>query len=177
MPFIFKLILAIFVEVFFFRKIFSFDNTDFFYAFEKHFIRSTHVETEIVLLRPYTHFNANQTSSSIIIRTPPPSPPFKRVGKVNFNDLLRRGGGWLWKIENREWKYDAGAGLLNRGGWHFSYLIFSSFIIFTGRNYFTLCKIVLCIWRKFFFSATIILWKKFIRSYLKMNLKISNKLR
>ena len=34
------------------------------------------------------------------------------------------------------------------GGWHFSYLIFSRFIIFTFRNYFTLCKIVLCIWRK-----------------------------
>ena len=33
------------------------------------------------------------------------------------------------------------------GGWHgtFSYLIFSRFIIFTLRNYFTLCEIVLCI--------------------------------
>ena len=34
------------------------------------------------------------------------------------------------------------------GGWHFPYLIFSRFIIFTFRNYFTLCKIVLSIWRK-----------------------------
>ena len=30
---------------------------------------------------------------------------------------------------------------------------------------------------KLFFSATIILWKKFILSYLKMNLKLSHKLR
>ena len=34
------------------------------------------------------------------------------------------------------WKYRAGSGLLKReGGWHFSYLIFSSFVIFTFRNY------------------------------------------
>ena len=37
---------------------------------------------------------------------------------------------------------------LKKGGWHFSYLIFWKFIIFTFRNFFTLCKIVLCIWRK-----------------------------
>ena len=35
--------------------------------------------------------------------------------------------------------------------WHFYYLIFLRFIIFTFRNYFTLCKIVLCIWRKIIF--------------------------
>ena len=29
------------------------------------------------------------------------------------------------------------------GGWDFSYLIFSKFIIFKFRNYFILCKIVL----------------------------------
>ena len=29
------------------------------------------------------------------------------------------------------------------GSWHFSYLIFSRFIIFKFRNYFILCKIVL----------------------------------
>ena len=45
-------------------------------------------------------------------------------------------------------------------------------------TWYTLCKIVLCIWRKKNFSATIILWKKVILSYLKkMNLKISHKLR
>ena len=31
---------------------------------------------------------------------------------------------------------------------HFSYLIFSRLIIFTFRNYFTFCQIVLFIWRK-----------------------------
>ena len=31
------------------------------------------------------------------------------------------------------------------GGWHFSYLIFSRIIIFAFRNYFILCKILLCI--------------------------------
>ena len=33
-------------------------------------------------------------------------------------------------------------------GWQFCYLIFSRFIIFTFRDYFTLCKTVLYIWRK-----------------------------
>ena len=41
-----------------------------------------------------------------------------------------------------------GGGEGGGGGLHFSYLIFSWFIIFTFRNYFTLCKIVLYIWRK-----------------------------
>ena len=63
------------------------------------------------------------------------------------------------------------------GDGHFSYLIFSRFIIFTIKNYFTLCKIVLRIWRKIIFSVTIILWKKVILSCLKMNLQISRKLR
>ena len=40
---------------------------------------------------------------------------------------------------------------LKGGGWHFSYLIFSRFIIFTFKNYFIFCKIVLCIWRKIIF--------------------------
>ena len=43
------------------------------------------------------------------------------------------------------WNYDAGAGMLKWGDWHFRYLIFSRFIIFTFRNYFTLCKAVLYI--------------------------------
>ena len=44
--------------------------------------------------------------------------------------------------------------VLSKGGdWHFSNLIFSSFIIFIFRNYFTLSKIVLCIWRKIIFSC------------------------
>ena len=62
------------------------------------------------------------------------------------------------------------------GGLHFSHLIFSRFIIFTIRNYFT-TKIVLCIWNKIIFYATMILCKKVILSCLKMNLKIAHKLK
>ena len=40
---------------------------------------------------------------------------------------------------------------LKEGDWHFSYLIFLRFIIFASWNYFTLCKIVLYIWRKIIF--------------------------
>ena len=59
---------------------------------------------------------------------------------------------------------------LKEGSWHCSYLMLSRFIIFTFTNYFTLYKIVLCIWRLFssfvlfydcfFFPATIIFMKK-----------------
>ena len=52
-------------------------------------------------------------------------------------------GGKIWKINNRGWKYGAEAGLLKRGRWHFPYLIFLRFIIFTFRNYFPLCKLVI----------------------------------
>ena len=63
---------------------------------------------------------------------------------------LESGGEGIWKIKKRGWKY---AGLLKKKeGWHFSYLIFSRFIIFTFTNYFTLCKIVFWIWWIFFFS-------------------------
>ena len=37
------------------------------------------------------------------------------------------------------------------GGWHFCYLIFWSLSFFTFWNYFTLCKIVLYIWKRIFF--------------------------
>ena len=47
--------------------------------------------------------------------------------------------------------------------------------VFIFRNYFNLCKIVLCIWKKKNFSATI-LGKKVILSCLNMNLKTSHKL-
>ena len=42
---------------------------------------------------------------------------------------------------------------LKGGDWHFSYFVFSRFIIFAFRNYFTLSKILLCIFeeKKFFF--------------------------
>ena len=62
-------------------------------------------------------------------------------------------------------RWDGGEGGGGGGGgglWHCSYLIFSRFI-FTFGNYFTLGKIVLCIYafeEKLIFPATIILWKK-----------------
>ena len=75
-----------------------------------------------------------------IVRT----PIFLKRGKVNLDYLPRRG-----EYE----KLEKGGGSMVKGqvGWHFSYLIFSRFIIFTFRNYCTLCKIVLCIWRKTIF--------------------------
>ena len=59
--------------------------------------------------------------------------------------------GGIWKIKKGGGSMVQGQVLLKWGDWHFSYLIFSRFIIFTFRNYFTLCKIVLCIWRKTIF--------------------------
>ena len=48
----------------------------------------------------------------------------------------------ILKIKKRGWKYGQEQVFLKRGegGWHFSYLIFSSFIVFTFRNCFTLYK-------------------------------------
>ena len=86
----------------------------------------------------------------------------------------------IWKIKEKGWKYGAGAGPLKRGGWHFSFLIFSRFIIFTFRNYLTLCyPLQNCVMhlKKKSFSVTIIFWKKVILRCLKMNLKISHKLK
>ena len=77
-----------------------------------------------------------------IVWTPPPLPSF----------WLPPPEGGIWKNKKRGWKYGAEAGLLEGGSdWHFSYLIFSRFIIFKFRNYFTLCNIVLRIWRKIIF--------------------------
>ena len=96
---------------------------------------------------------------SFIVRSPLLPPPLFKGGKVNLdwgNQSKFREG--IWKI-----MYEAGAGLLKRGwGWHFSYLICSRFIIFTSRNYYTLCKIVLCIWRKTIFFCHHIFWRKVI---------------
>ena len=72
---------------------------------------------------------------------------------VNSHKIKKGGGGMV----------QAQAFLKKEGEEHFSYLIFSRFIIFTFRNYFILCKILLCIWRIKKLSATIILRKKVIR--------------
>ena len=105
------------------------------------------------------------------------SPLFLKGGSKFWLSLLEEKRG-IWKIKKGSERMVHGHVFLKGGGdWHFSCLIFSRFIIFTFRNYFTLFKIVLCIWRKKIFSLTIILWKKVILSCLEMNLKISHKLR
>ena len=100
---------------------------------------------------------------------PPPPPPFLfkggEGGYVNFDYLPRRGR--TWKIKRGGWMYGAGAGLLKREGWHFSYLIFSRFIIL---NFAKLCY---AFEQKLFFSTTIILGKKVILICPKMNMKIN----
>ena len=88
----------------------------------------------------------------------PLTPIYKMgEGESNYDDIVQRGSkfwlpspeGGICKIKKRGWKYGAGIGILKRRGWLFSYLIFSRFIIiFTFRSYFTLRKIVLCVWRK-----------------------------
>ena len=78
-----------------------------------------------------------------------PPPLFRVRGGVNFDYLSRRrkyGGNMVqgvkvWCRGRSSWKGGADT-------FPFSYLIFSRFIIFTFRNYFTLCKIVLSISRK-----------------------------
>ena len=94
----------------------------------------------------YNHTDQARSVKAYIVQT-----PLFKGGEVSFDYLPCRSGK-IWKIKKRGWKNHAGAGFLKRGGgWHFSCLIFSKFIIFTFRNYFNLCKIVLCIWRKIIF--------------------------
>ena len=78
-------------------------------------------------------------------------PPFFKEG-VNFNISL---GGEEFEKSKKGQKY--GAGLLKKWRLALFHLIFSSFIFFTLRNYFTLCKIVLYIWRK---KVSRLLWEK-----------------
>ena len=76
-----------------------------------------------------------------------PPPPFLfKEGEEGISKFwLPFPEGGTRKIKKGGWMYGAGAGLLKREGWHFSYLIFSRFIIFK------FCKIVLCILRKIIF--------------------------
>ena len=102
-------------------------------------------------------------------------PPFLKWGIL----MTSLGGGQSEKFKKGSGSMVQGQVLLKGGWgcWYFSYLIFSRFIIFIFRNYFTLCKIVLCIWRKTIFFCHHNFMKKVILSCLKMNLKISHKLR
>ena len=77
------------------------------------------------------------------------TPPFKKIKFWLPPPWVGWGG--IWKIKKRGGSVVQGQVFLKGRCWHFSYLFFSRFIIFTFRNYFTLCKIVLCIWRKIIF--------------------------
>ena len=85
-------------------------------------------------------------SVHVTITTTPPHIFFKGGGGVNFDYLPR----WWEYLKNfkKGAEVCSGAGLLKKTPFLFN---FSSFIVFTSRNYFTLCKIVLCIWRKIIF--------------------------
>ena len=96
-------------------------------------------------------------------------------GGVNFNHLPRRGG--TLKIEKRGWKYGAGAGLLKRGAGIFPIYFFKGLSFLHSEITLSFAKLCYAFEEKKNFSATIILRKKVIWSCLKMNLKISHKLR
>ena len=86
-----------------------------------------------------------------IVRSPTHSHPFLKGGELNFDYFPRRGGegggGW----GGGGVFVGGGGGGGGGGGWHFTCLIFSRFIIFTFKNYFILCKIMLCILIKNYF--------------------------
>ena len=77
------------------------------------------------------------------------TPPFKKIKFWLPPPWVGWGG--IWKIKKRGGSMVQGQVFLKGRCWHFSYLFFSRFIIFTFRNYFTLCKIELYIWRKIIF--------------------------
>ena len=81
--------------------------------------------------------------SNNIVRTHPLPPFFIKKGGVNF-DFEGGGGGGGLKFK----KGVEGQVFLKGGGGRLTLFLFNFFkvyIIFTFRNYFTLCKIVLCI--------------------------------
>ena len=65
---------------------------------------------------------------------------------------------------------------LKGGGWHFSYLIFRRLSFLHLEITLPCTKLCYTFEEKFFFSATTILLKNVILSFLKMNLEISHDL-
>ena len=61
--------------------------------------------------------------------------------RVRGTQKIKKGSGSmvLGQVFLKKWGVGGG------GGYHFSYLVFSRFIIFTFINYFNLCKVVLLI--------------------------------
>ena len=94
--------------------------------------------------------------SSDLTHLSPPRPPnctffLKERGRKYWLPPLK---GRIWKIKKKaDGSMVQGQAFLKEGwgSWHFSFLVFTRFIIFTFRNYFTLCKIILCILKKTFF--------------------------
>ena len=74
---------------------------------------------------------------SPIVRTP--SPLFKGSAPLFKGSCGGGEGGGRGRGRGEGEEYGAGAGLLKKrgGSWHFSFLIFLRFIIFTFKNYFT----------------------------------------
>ena len=68
-----------------------------------------------------------------MVQTPPPFWLFWLPHPEGGHEKLKKGGGSMVQ----------GQVFLKAGGWHFPDLIFSRLIIFTFRNYFSLCKIVI----------------------------------
>ena len=102
---------------------------------------------------------------------PPPQHFFKEE-EISFDYLPWREGGSKKLIKGvKVWCRRRSS---EKGGWHFSYLIFSRFITFIFTNYFTLR---LCIWKKTIFFCLHNFIKKGHSKLSKMNLKISHKLR
>ena len=81
------------------------------------------------------------------------------------------GGKGIWKIKKRDGSMVQGQVFFKGGR---ALFLLWRFIVFTFRNYLTLCKIVLCIWKKTIFSCHHNFMKKVILSCLKMNLKRSH---
>ena len=113
------------------------------------------------VLSIFNLFKLNELWPYYIVRTPP--SPLKRgrgrkfwllpLEGVEYEKLQKRGGGG-----GRN--YGAGAGPFKRGSWHFSDLIFSTFIILHLEITFSFAKLCYVFEEKIFLSATIVLWKK-----------------
>ena len=100
-----------------------------------------------------------------------PLPLFLKGEEVNFDYLPQSGR--IWKFKNGGERMVQGqVFLIGEGLEPFLFNLLKVFI-FTLRNYFTLYKILFCIWRIIFFCHHNFMKKKVILSCLKMNLKIS----
>ena len=121
----------------------------------KNKIRSRHIQIDDLVhkkcnrfMKGWRHCLTSHSKKRLLVNnhssdSHPPTPfPLVSFLKREINYILRRGGGEFEKLRRccGRWKYGAGAGLLKRRGWHFSYLIFTRFIIFRFSNNFVLSR-------------------------------------